>query len=110
MSKDPRFKEKVDFVDAIIDETKEKLGDKAAEVTEQLINIKATLVEATEIHDGVFDQNEDLAKKNADILKVNNDLYIKNSSHLKTHVQQETVDVIEEDVDLGDQYAELIGN
>lgn len=84
------FKEKAELVTGFIEEIREKLGDEGAtKVNDTLVGLQGTLLEATQIHEAAIDENITTKDRNAKLVEVNNDLYIKNSQALKGQSGQE---------------------
>lgn len=84
------FKEKSDLAAGFIDEIREKLGEEeSTKINDTLIGLQGTLVEAAQVHEATVEENINTKDRNAKLVEVNNDLYIKNSAALKKDVKPE---------------------
>lgn len=96
---DKKFKEKAEYADALIEEVKEKLGDDAGKVSEQLLGLRATITEATEIHNETVGEKEKVESYNKELLTVNNNLFIKGSQNIRGDKQEPDIHNDDDDDD-----------
>lgn len=89
------FKEKIGFVDLLITDVRDKLGDDAALISEQLLSLQTTVEEATTAHQTMVDEKTKLEERNKELLNVNNNLFIRQSNAPVAKTDQEIL--IEED-------------
>lgn len=95
--KDEKFDEQVEMTDAYIDEIREKLGDDASKITEQLLGIKTTVAAAGDIHTTILTEQEKIVARNKDLLEVNNNLFIKNAGNLNKRDKDPIEEIDDED-------------
>jgi len=74
------FKEKTDMAELLVTDIREKLGDDAALISEQLLSMQTTLEEATKVHQTTVEEKAKLEDRNKELLNVNNNLFIRQSN------------------------------
>lgn len=77
---DDQFKEKTDMIELLVTDVREKLGDDAALISEQLLSMQTTLEEASTVHQTLIDEKTKLEERNKELLNVNNNLFIRQSN------------------------------
>ncbi len=77
---DNQFKEKTDMIELLVTDVREKLGDDAALISEQLLSMQTTLEEASTVHQTLIDEKTKLEERNKELLNVNNNLFIRQSN------------------------------
>lgn len=83
------FKEKIEMVDLLITDVREKLGDEAAVISEQLLSMQTTLEEAATVHTSTVEEKTKLEERNKELLNVNNNLFIRQSNTTIQRTEQE---------------------
>lgn len=74
------FKEKTDMAELLITDIREKLGDDAALISEQLLSMQTTLEEAGKVYKSTVEEKAKLEDRNKELLNVNNNLFIRQSN------------------------------
>jgi molybdopterin converting factor small subunit len=74
------FKEKTEMVDLLVTDIREKLGDDAAVISEQLLSLQTTIEEAATVHGATVEAKTKLEERNKELLNVNNNLFIRQSN------------------------------
>lgn len=101
------FQEKAELADGFIDEIKEKLGEEdSSKITESLLGLRSTIVEATDLHKTTVEEKIKYEKRNKELVEVNNDLFIKNSNAIKGKNDPKDNDLDIDDDDSLDTYLE----
>jgi len=83
------FKEKTDMVDLLVTDIREKLGDEAAVISEQLLSLQTTIEEAATVHGTVVEEKTKLEERNKELLNVNNNLFIRQSNTPTVRTEEE---------------------
>lgn len=68
------------MAELLVTDIREKLGDDAALISEQLLSMQTTLEEATKVHQSIVDEKSKLEDRNKELLNVNNNLFIRQSN------------------------------
>lgn len=99
--------EKKEMIDLLVDSVKEKLGDASVSVQEDLLQIQANAKEAVDIHTEKVESEYKLSKRNAELLEVNNNLFIRNSNNNKDIKENDVTMSNVDDEDALESYLDL---